>query len=236
MLEKQKEAWPCFQHVLYWCQALKQVLGFDTRFRGLNKIMCVRVGVSTKHNYSWALKHYLLMLWFPKIFFPQCQFFLEVLLGAPDAVLIWFYLIVISASFNVTSTLAAQERSSCPNRLDLKKKVIFTYFDSQSWATVYHPCLGLGLSENLFQTHKSIAALLMFSSLHSFKPVTSLSHFSATVGVFLSFYSLFNLSSVSPSHCCLHWSQTGGKPQEKTLHSHCYNGSNGIHRYRDNKL
>lgn len=90
-LEKQDEALACIQHVLYWSQVLKQVLGFDMRSRGLKKIMCVRSGALTRHARSWAPKHYSVMSRFPKIS-PQCQLFLEVLLGAPDGVLIWFRL------------------------------------------------------------------------------------------------------------------------------------------------
>lgn len=65
----------------------------------------------------------------------------------------------------------------------------------------------------------------MFSSLHSYKPITSLSHVPLTIhmGVFkFSFPFLLFFVSV---HLIVASTETEGKPQEKMLHTHCFNGS-----------
>lgn len=70
--------------------------------RLLLKIMCSAL---YRHARSRALKMLLTDVAVSKNLPLWCQFFLEILRGAPDVVLIWFGLDVASASFSVTRTL-----------------------------------------------------------------------------------------------------------------------------------
>lgn len=150
-------------------QSPGQGLGTDLKSGDLSKIMCSSFN---RHAHSWAPKN--ATHWccgFQKSPPSMPVFFLEILRGAPDVVLIWFGLNVAAASFTVSRTLCS--RKSRPNRRD--NKIIPAPSELsmiQSW-----------LQPQWDSVWDAGAALLIFSSLHSYKLFTGLSHVPATMHV-----------------------------------------------------
>lgn len=181
--------------------------------------MCGRSSALNRHTRSWALKHYSLTLWFPKIS-PQCQFFLEIRRGAPDVVLIWFwlecYFCFVQCNQHICSRVAAQTimtftKSSLPT---------LTY---QSRSTDYQS-LDSGHCEYLSQTLLLHCWCFPVSIVINPSLACHMSHWQYT-WVFLSFpflscYFLCQSISLLPP-----LKPAEGKPQEKMLHTHCFNGS-----------
>lgn len=160
------------------------------------------------------------MLWFPENLPPVPVFLGNSTWGTrccPNMVLTW---VGISASFYATSTLVAQKP---PKPSWLEKNHLYLLC-SNKCRTTDDQSLG---SRALWKTSSdSITALLMFSSLHSYKPITSLSHVPLTIprGVFKFPFLLCFVSVHLPvaSTEASWWK----KPREKKeLRTHCFNFS-----------
>lgn len=159
------------------------------------------------------------MLWFFKNLPLRWQFFLEILRGAPDVVLIWFWLDVISASFSVTRTLQSWEAAL----------TIRATKSSSPFVTCHSRAMdnkSLGCSPLWNSICDAVTALLIFSGFHSYKLITGPSHVPVTIhmGVFRFSFSFYCLCQSISLFSQLELPE--GKAHDKLLkwqwgHSHC---------------
>lgn len=167
-----------------------------------------------RHARSRALKMLLADVAVSKNLPLCCRFFLEILRGATDVVLIWFGLDVTSASFSVTRTLQSWEAALTIRATKSSSPFVTCHsraMDNQS----------LGSSPLWNSICDAVTALLIFSGLHSYKVITGPRHMSQWqyTWAFLGFLFPF-IVCVSPSHCFPNWNSLKEK-----LMINCRNGS-----------
>lgn len=152
------------------------------------------------------------MLWFPKNLPPAPVFLGNSTWGTrccPNMVLTWVVFVL---------------RSMQPARLWLRlgQNHLYSLWPSKCRTTDYQ---SRGLLALWKAISGSIAALLMFSSLHSYKPITSLSHVPLTIPSVSKFPFLLCFVSVHltvASTETIWWKKTSGEKKKK-LHTHCFN-------------